>query len=54
MVRIGKVPKGIAAATLYIVAKKAAEKKRQTDFTDVARITEVTLRTRVKEILRHA
>ncbi len=53
MTRIGKDPKGLAAAALYIVAKKTAEKKTQTDFADVARITEVTLRTRVKEILKH-
>ncbi|MEX2716352.1 MAG: transcription initiation factor IIB, partial [Candidatus Sigynarchaeota archaeon] len=53
MTRIGKDPKGLAAAALYIIAKKTAEKKTQTNFADVARITEVTLRTRVKEILKH-
>jgi transcription initiation factor TFIIB len=53
MTRIGKDPKGLAAAALYIVARKTAEKKTQTDFAEVARITEVTLRTRVKEILKH-
>ncbi len=53
MTRIGKDPKGLAAAALYIVAKKTAEKKTQTDFAEVARITEVTLRTRVKEILKY-
>lgn len=53
MTRIGKDPKGLAAAALYIVAKKTTEKKTQTDFAEVARITEVTLRTRVKEILKY-
>jgi transcription initiation factor TFIIB len=53
MARIGKDPKGLAAAALYIVAKKTSEKKTQTDFAEVARITEVTLRTRVKEILKY-
>jgi transcription initiation factor TFIIB len=53
MIRIGKDPKGLAAAALYIVAKKTTEKKTQTQFAEVARITEVTLRTRVKEILAY-
>lgn len=53
MTRIGKDPKGLAAAALYIVAIKTPEKKTQTDFAGVARMTEVTLRTRIKEILKY-
>jgi transcription initiation factor TFIIB len=52
LTKIGKDPKGLAAAALYLVAKKTEEKKTQTDFAEVARITEVTLRTRAKEILK--
>ncbi len=53
LTKIGKDPKGLAAAALYLVAKKTAEKKTQTDFAEVARITEVTLRTRAKEIIKY-
>jgi len=52
MTRIGKDTKGLAAVALYIVAMKTTEKKTQTDFAGVARISEVTLRTNVKEILK--
>ena len=52
LTKIGKDPKGLAAAALYLVAKRTAEKKTQTDFAEIARITEVTLRTRAKEIVK--
>jgi transcription initiation factor TFIIB len=48
--RIGKDPKGIAAAVLYLAAKQKGERKTQTQIATVARITEVTLRTRAKQI----
>ena len=48
--RIGKDPKGIAAAVLYLAAKHRGERKTQTEIANIARITEVTLRTRAKQI----
>ncbi len=47
---MGKDPKGLAAAALYMAAKKTDEKRTQAEISEVARITEVTLRTRVKQI----
>lgn len=47
---IGKDPKGLAAAALYLVTKPTEEKKTQTEIADAAKITEVTLRTRAKQI----
>lgn len=47
---MGKDPKGLAAAALYMACKTAAEKRTQAQIAEVARITEVTLRTRVKQI----
>lgn len=47
---IGKDPKGIAASVLYLAAKSTKEKKTQTEISKAANITEVTLRTRIKEI----
>ncbi|HMF30820.1 MAG TPA: hypothetical protein VKK79_05375 [Candidatus Lokiarchaeia archaeon] len=47
---IGKDPKGIAAAAIYMVTKDTRERKTQTAIAAVARITEVTLRTRAKQI----
>jgi transcription initiation factor TFIIB len=43
-------PKGLAAAVLYISIRKSNEKRTQTEITKIAGITEVTLRTRVKQI----
>lgn len=48
--KMGKDPKGLAAAVLYIVTKPSAERKTQTEIAEIARITEVTLRTRAKQI----
>jgi transcription initiation factor TFIIB len=48
--KIGKDPKGLAAAALYLSSKKMGERKTQTEIAQVARITEVTLRTRAKQI----
>jgi len=48
--KMGKDPKGLASAALYLAAKQTKEKRTQTQIADVARITEVTLRTRAKQI----
>lgn len=50
LARTGKDPKGIAAAVLYLAAKDSVEKRTQSHIAKVARITEVTLRTRAKQI----
>lgn len=47
---IGKDPKGLAAAALYICARMLHESRTQTEIAEVALITEVTLRTREKQI----
>jgi transcription initiation factor TFIIB len=48
--RTGKDPKGLAAACIYIAAKDGAMRKTQSAVADVAKITEVTLRSRAKQI----
>ncbi len=48
--QVGKDPKGIAAACVYIVAKKNGVKVTQTRLGKIAKITEVTLRSRIKQI----
>ena len=48
--RTGKDPKGLAAACIYIAAKNACIRKTQSKVADVAKITEVTLRSRAKQI----
>ena len=50
LVRTGKDPKGFAASVLYIAAKKSGDSKTQAEVSEVAKITEVTLRSRVKDI----
>jgi transcription initiation factor TFIIB len=47
---IGKDPKGLAAAALYLAMMGTQERKSQTQIARVARVTEVTLRTRAKQI----
>jgi len=49
----GKDPKGIAAASLYIASKKCNENKTQKQISDLAQITEVTLRMRVKDLNKY-
>ncbi|MHA1821469.1 MAG: transcription initiation factor IIB, partial [Promethearchaeota archaeon] len=51
--KMGKDPKGLAAAALYMAAKITPERKTQTQIAEVARVTEVTLRTRAKQIKSH-
>jgi len=47
---VGKDPKGLAASLIYMAAKKTANRKTQAEISEIAKITEVTLRNRVKEI----
>ncbi|MFX1409352.1 MAG: hypothetical protein ACFFA6_03305 [Promethearchaeota archaeon] len=46
----GRDPKGIAAASLYMVAKKNGEFRTQKQICKIANVSEITLRTRLKEI----
>ncbi|TFG17918.1 MAG: hypothetical protein EU531_01905 [Promethearchaeota archaeon] len=48
--RTGKDPKGLAAACIYIAAKDGSVRKTQSLVADIAKITEVTLRSRAKQI----
>jgi len=48
--RTGKDPKGLAAACIYIAAKNGSIRKTQSKVADIAKITEVTLRSRAKQI----
>ncbi len=48
--RTGKDPKGLAAACIYIAAKNGNARKTQSKVADIAKITEVTLRSRAKQI----
>jgi transcription initiation factor TFIIB len=47
---IGKDPKGLAAAVLYLVAKETPFKKTQVEVGKIAKVTEVTIRSRLKDI----
>lgn len=47
----GRGPMGVAAAALYIATVMAGEKKTQREIADVARVTEVTVRNRYKELV---
>ena len=49
MSTIGKDPKGFAASALYLAAKETNNRKTQAEVSYVAKITEVTLRTRVND-----
>jgi len=46
---IGKDPKGLAASAIYLAAKSTNERMTQTEIAKAAKITEVTLRSRVKD-----
>jgi transcription initiation factor TFIIB len=48
--RAGKDPRGFAASALYMAAKPTPHRKTQQEVSDIAKITEVTLRSRSKEI----
>ena len=47
---IGKGPNGVAAAALYISSQMLGERKSQRDVAEVAGVTEVTVRSRYKEL----
>ncbi|MCK4780889.1 MAG: transcription initiation factor IIB, partial [Candidatus Lokiarchaeota archaeon] len=47
-------PKGIAAAAIYIGSKICNENRTQKEISKLARVTEVTLRMRVKDLQRYA
>ncbi|MFO7892584.1 MAG: transcription initiation factor IIB [Longimicrobiales bacterium] len=47
---IGRGPTGIAAASLYIASVLCGERRTQREVAEVARVTEVTIRNRYKEI----
>ncbi|MFX1573660.1 MAG: transcription initiation factor IIB family protein [Promethearchaeota archaeon] len=47
----GKDPKGIAAASLYLSSKQSNEFRTQKQICDVANVSEITLRMRLKEIV---
>lgn len=50
----GKDPKGIAAAALYIGSKICNENRTQKEISQLAKVTEVTLRMRVKDLQKFA
>jgi len=49
----GKDPKGIAAAAIYIGSKLCNENRTQKEISYLARVTEVTLRMRVKDLMKY-
>ncbi|MHA2049453.1 MAG: transcription initiation factor IIB [Promethearchaeota archaeon] len=49
-VNTGKDPKGLAAAVLYYAAKDTIYKKTQSEIAVAAKVTEVTIRSRLKDI----
>lgn len=50
---IGKDPKGLAAAALYIAGVLEGERRTQRDIARVSHVTEVTIRNRYKEIIKN-
>jgi transcription initiation factor TFIIB len=48
----GRGPTGMAAASLYIASVLCGERRTQREVTDVADVTEVTIRNRYKEITK--
>ncbi len=50
----GKDPKGISIAAIYMVAKRLGEQRTQKELANLSNITEVTIRTRCKELKRFA
>jgi len=50
LIRTGKDPKGLAASVIYMAAKETNERKTQAEVAEVAKCTEVTLRSRAKDI----
>ncbi len=50
----GKDPKGIAAAAIYLGSKICNENRTQKEISKLAKVTEVTLRMRVKDLQKFA
>jgi len=50
LLRTGKDPKGLAASVIYMAAKSSNCRKTQAEVSNVAKVTEVTLRSRSKQI----
>ena len=48
---IGKNPKGIVAAAIYLASKIKQEDKTQEQIAEIAKISEVTLRKRQKDLI---
>ena len=48
----GKDPKGFAASAIYITIKNTKNHRSQSEIASLAKITEVTLRTRTKEMIK--
>jgi transcription initiation factor TFIIB len=53
MKKMGKDPKGLAAAAIYLTVKYTNNKTSQSEIANVSKITEVTLRTRAREIKKY-
>ncbi|MFX1450049.1 MAG: transcription initiation factor IIB family protein [Promethearchaeota archaeon] len=51
---VGKDPKGLASAAIYIAAKELNDSRSQVELSKVAHISEVTLRNRIKNIKKAA
>lgn len=47
---IGKDPKGLAYAMLYLVTKNTKFKKTQVEIAQAVKVTEVTIRSRLKDL----
>jgi transcription initiation factor TFIIB len=50
LLRSGKDPKGLAASVIYMAARPSEHRMTQAEVSNIAMITEVTLRTRAKQI----
>ena len=49
---VGKSPRGVAAAALYIATIMNKEKNTQKEFAKAAEVTEVTVRNRYKRLIK--
>jgi transcription initiation factor TFIIB len=49
---IGRDPLGLAAAAIYVASIMLDERRTQREIAEVARVTEVTVRNRYKEIVK--